>query len=102
MSDDVQRRLPELRARIDALDDIIVSALAERFSCALEVGAHKSADVQDTAREAEVLARVERLATELGGDCAAIRATYVRILQLSREIQRQHAIDVESAPPPIR
>ena len=98
MSDDVQRRLPELRARIDALDDVIVSALTERFSCALEVGAHKGADVQDNAREAEVLARVERLATELGGDCAAIRATYVLILQLSREIQRLHAID-EPAPP---
>ena len=100
MSDDVQHRLPELRGRIDALDDIIVSALTERFSCALEVGAHKGADVQDNAREAEVLARVERLAAELGGDGAAIRATYVRILQLSREIQRRHAIDVEPAPPP--
>ena len=98
MSDDVQRRLPELRGRIDALDDVIVSALTERFACALEVGAHKGADVQDNAREAEVLARVERLATKLGGDGAAIRSTYVLIVQHSREKQRRHAID-EPAPP---
>ena len=83
-----EHRLPELRARIDELDDVIVSALAERFSCALETGAHKGPDVQDTAREAEVLARVDRLATELGGDRAAIRSTYELIVQLSREIQR--------------
>jgi chorismate mutase len=94
VSDDIERSLSELRARIDALDEVIVSALTERFACALEVGAHKGADVQDNAREAEVLARAERLATELGGDGAAIRATYVRILQLSREIQRRHAIDL--------
>jgi chorismate mutase len=98
VSDDVQRRLPELRARIDALDDVIVSALTERFACALEVGAHKGADVQDNAREAEVLARVERLATELGGDRAAIRSIYVLIVRLSREIQRRREID-EPAPP---
>jgi chorismate mutase len=98
VSDDVQRCLPELRARIDELDDVIVSALTERFARALEVSAHKGADVQDNAREAEVLARVERLATKLGGDCAAIRSTYDRILQLSREIQRRHALG-ELAPP---
>ena len=98
MSDDVERPLPELRARIDALDDVIVSALTERFDCALEVGAHKSADVRDNAREAEVLARVDRLATELGGDGAAIRSIYARIVQHSREMQRRHAID-EPAPP---
>ena len=98
MSDDVERRLPELRARIDALDDVIVSALAQRFSCALEVGAKKGADIRDNAREAEVLARVERLATELGGDGAAIRSIYVLIVHHSREKQRRHAID-EPAPP---
>ena len=98
MSDDVQHRLPELRARIDALDDVIVSALTERFARALEVGAHKGADVQDNAREAEVLARVEHLATELGGDREAIRSIYALIVRLSREIQRRHAID-EPAPP---
>jgi chorismate mutase len=98
VSDDVERSLPELRARIDALDEIIVSALTERFACALEIGAHKGVDVQDNAREAEVLTRVERLATTFGGDGAAIRSTYDLIVQHSREIQRRHAID-EPAPP---
>ena len=93
MSDDVERSLPELRARIDALDEIIVSALTERFACALEIGAHKGADVQDNAREAEVLERVERLATKVGGDGAAIRSTYLLIVQHSREIQRRNEID---------
>jgi chorismate mutase len=80
--------LRELRARIDSLDDSIVAALSERFALAVEAGAHKGADVQDKDREAEVLSRVDRLAAELGGDDGAIRSTYVRILELSRDIQR--------------
>ena len=75
MSADERGSLADLRARIDVLDEMIVSALSERFALALKVGAHKGAEVQDEAREAEVLARVERLATQLGGDPAAIRST---------------------------
>jgi chorismate mutase len=79
--------LAEVRARIDALDDAIVVALGERFSLALGAAAYKGGDVQDKAREAEILSRVERLADELGLDRAAIRSSYVRILELSRELQ---------------
>jgi chorismate mutase len=96
MSADEQRSLAELRARIDVLDDAIVSALSERFSLALKVGAHKGVEVQDEAREAEVLARVERLATELRGDRDAIGSTYALIVELSRQIQRTQPT------PPIR
>jgi chorismate mutase len=88
MSADDQHSLAEVRARIDVLDDRIVAALSERFALALKAGVNKGADVQDEAREAEVLARTERLTAELGGDCAATRAIYLLILQLSRDSQR--------------
>jgi chorismate mutase len=88
MSPDDQQSLAKLRARIDVLDETIVSALSERFALALKAGAYKGADVQDDAREAEVLARTERFTAELGGDCAATRSIYLLILQLSRNSQR--------------
>jgi len=79
--------LAELRARIDALDETIVTALGERFSLALKPAAHKGGDVQDDVREAQIVVRVERLAEQLGGDRPAIRSTYDRILEVSRELQ---------------
>ena len=86
-----QPSLSELREAIDELDDAIVSVLSKRFALAASVARHKRAAVQDEAREAEVLARVERLADSLGGNSAAIRSVYLRILQVSVEIQAAYA-----------
>lgn len=68
MTDDT---LAQFRARIDELDDQLIRLLAERFEITKAVGAHK-ADVglpaADPGREAEQVARLRRLAEEVGMD----------------------------------
>jgi len=68
--------LAEHRAAIDRLDAILVYTLAERFARTQAVGRLKAAHdlpPSDPAREAEQIARLERLADEAGLDPAFAR-----------------------------
>ena len=70
------RLLKEHRASIDRLDAILVYTLAERFKATQAVGRLKAAHAlppSDPAREAQQIARLERLAAEADLDPAFAR-----------------------------
>ncbi|HSF95597.1 MAG TPA: chorismate mutase [Thermohalobaculum sp.] len=74
MTDDATRAqalLKDLRHSIDNLDAILVHALAERFRCTQTVGrlkAEHGLPPADPAREAQQVARLQKLAEESGLD----------------------------------
>lgn len=74
MTDDAiraQALLKDLRHSIDNLDSILVHTLAERFRCTQTVGrlkAEHGLPPADPAREAQQVARLERLSRESGLD----------------------------------
>ena len=74
MTDDVKRAaeiLAEHRASIDRLDAILVYTLAERFRHTQDVGKLKAIHElppSDPSREANQIARLERMATDAGLD----------------------------------
>lgn len=83
-------RLRELRDRIDALDEQIVSLLNARAACALEIGEIKKEaglEIYQPGREKDVLDHVQRVnAGPLDGD--AIRRLFERIIDEARRLER--------------
>jgi chorismate mutase len=83
-------RLDTLRVRIDELDEQLVKLLSVRAECALEIGRENKAaglDVYQPAREAEVLAHVQRLNTG-PLDNGAIRRLFERVIDEARRLER--------------
>lgn len=86
------RGLPELRAAIDALDLRILALLDERAGVATEIGelkrlAQPDATFHAPAREREVLARLEALATG-PFPRAAVRAVFQEIMSACLSLER--------------
>ncbi|MCR4439881.1 MAG: chorismate mutase [bacterium] len=77
------------RKRIDDIDSAIIALLNERARCALSIGAIKrerGLPARDAAREATILARVER---ESGGPLAgsSLRRIFAEIVAACRSLQ---------------
>jgi prephenate dehydrogenase len=90
-----QTRLGEIRNRIDELDSQIAAMLNERLQLAgelTEVKAQLGMAIKDRSREEHVLDRVSKIG-ETEQMRNAIRNTYERLFELSRQIQQENAID---------
>jgi chorismate mutase len=87
---EVDRRINEIRERMDALDSRLVALLNERASCAKEIGQLKDTvglEVYQPKREIEVLNRVR---ARNGGplDANAITRLFERIIDEARRLER--------------
>lgn len=83
-------RLDELRRRIDALDEQLVTLLSARAECALEVGREKKTaglEIYQPSREADVLAHVQRFNPGPLDD-AAVKRLFERIIDEARRLER--------------
>ncbi len=90
-----QTRLEEIRNRIDELDTQISACLNERLTLAgelSEVKAQLGMAIKDRSREEQVLNRVSEVG-ESEEMRNAIRNTYERLFELSRQIQQDKTID---------
>jgi chorismate mutase len=86
----VKGDLDDLRHRIDLLDESLVKLLNARAACALEIGRLKremGIPIYQPAREAEVLANVERANTG-PLDHPAIRRLFERVIDEARHLER--------------
>jgi chorismate mutase len=85
--------IEELRNRIDVIDEQLVRLLNVRVACAVEVGRlkHEAAlPIYQPEREAEVLNRVRRSATELAGPLTAeaVVRIFERVIDEARRAER--------------
>jgi chorismate mutase len=93
--DEAEDELARLRAEIDAVDERFVALLAERFRITRRVGRIKherGLPPQDATREAEIDAKVRRLATENHLDeglvSDVLRAVIDRVVAEHRELHQ--------------
>ena len=87
---EVDRRITEIRERMDELDSRLVALLNERATCAMEIGQLKETvglDVYQPDREIEVLTRV-RLRNGGPLEADAITRLFERIIDEARRLER--------------
>ncbi len=90
MSVDAPASIASLRAKIEAVDERLIEAIAERVALARAVGRAKVAagqPVTDPAREAAVVMRASALARAAGLPEDEIRALYWKLMAISRKAQ---------------
>ena len=86
--------IEELRTRIDVIDEQLVRLLNVRVACAVEVGRLKheaGLPIYQPEREAQVLGRVRRSATDLSGPLTAeaVVRIFERIIDEARRAERE-------------
>ena len=85
-------QLEQLRKKINKIDTEIVSLLAKRRVCVMEVGKFKKKNglkIYQPARERELLVEKAKLAEKAGVDPDLIKKFFGLILKNSRKIQRE-------------
>jgi chorismate mutase len=95
--------IEELRSRIDVIDDQLVRLLNVRVACAVEVGRVKheaGLPIYQPDREAQVLARVRKSATELAGplNAEAVVRIFERIIDEARRLEAAASRDRTATP----
>jgi chorismate mutase len=90
VSVDAQPTISSLREEIEAVDERLIAAIAERVALARSVGRAKVAagqPVTDPAREAAVVMRASARARMAGLPEDDIRALYWKLMAISRKVQ---------------
>ena len=85
--------IEELRSRIDVIDEQLVRLLNVRVACAVEVGRLKheaGVPIYQPDREAQVLARIRKSATDLAGPLTAeaVVRIFERVIDEARRAER--------------
>jgi Chorismate mutase len=85
--------IDELRSRIDVIDEQLVRLLNVRVACAVEVGRLKheaGVPIYQPDREAQVLGRVRKSATDLAGPLTAeaVVRIFERVIDEARRAER--------------
>ena len=83
--------IPELRKKIDLIDEQILKSLRERQEVSREIGRAKrklKIQISDSKRENEVFGHVLQEAAELGLDTSKIRSIYREIISLCSNAQK--------------
>jgi len=87
---DAEALVQILRRSIDDLDELLVRTLSARAACALEIGRQKKRlglEIYQPAREAEVLAHVQRINPGPLDD-ESIKRLFERIIDEARRLER--------------
>jgi chorismate mutase / prephenate dehydratase len=82
--------IPELRKRVDAIDDQILVALCERIMVCKAIGEAKKKQgkpVRDVSREHEVYMRISEKAAKFGLSGGQIEAVYREIVNMCSAVQ---------------
>ena len=88
---DAAARIDDLRRRIDDLDELLVRLLSARAACALEVGRVKKQlglEIYQPAREADVLAHVQRINPGPLND-ESMKRLFERVIDEARRLERE-------------
>lgn len=83
--------IEELRKRVDAIDDQILSMLCERVKVCKTIGEQKKKQgtpVRDASRENEVYRRIKEKSVEMGLNAAQIEAVYHEIVNMCSAVQK--------------
>jgi chorismate mutase len=94
--------LDDLRRAIDATDERIIEAVAERVRLAVAVAQRKArsgAPLLDPSREAEVVELAAKRAVAAGLDVDEVRALVRRLLALTRRAQLEAYDSIREGPP---
>jgi chorismate mutase len=83
-------KLPQLRKRIDIIDDQILMALAERVEICKSIGTAKKEQgkpVKDNSRENQLYKRIKDKAVVLGLDSGQVEEVYREIVNMCSAVQ---------------
>ena len=82
--------IPNLRKKVDEIDDQILMALCARVEICKEIGSAKkkqSMAIKDTSRENEVYKRIREKSAQFGLDSVKIEAVYREIVNMCSAVQ---------------
>jgi isochorismate pyruvate lyase len=84
--------LADVRSAIDQIDQLIVGLLAQRGRCVREAARFKTqaSEVPAPERVAQVMAKVDRQARELGADPAVVETVYRHMIEGFIRLERAH------------